>query len=95
MANETQSADERRAAYAKVVARAWSDEAFKAKLKSDPHATLAEHGVAVPPGMTVKVQENTADTFHLVLPQAPEGELSEADLEKVAGGPFDPPPLTA
>ena len=40
--------------YAKVVAGAWSDEAFKAKLTSDPDAALAEHGVGVPPGMTAK-----------------------------------------
>ena len=86
MANEIQSEEQRRADYAKVVARAWNDEAFKAKLMSDPHAALAEHGVEVPAGTTVKVVENTKDTLHLVLPPAPEGALSEEDLEKVAGG---------
>ena len=40
--------------------------------------------------MTAKVVENTGDTFHLVLPQAPEGELSEADLQKVSGGTVNP-----
>ena len=88
MANETQSEQQRRAAYAKVVARAWGDEAFKAKLMSDPHAALAEHGVEVRAGVTVKVVENTEDRLHLVLPPAPEGELSEQDLEKVAGGEY-------
>ena len=55
---------------------------------SDPHAALAEVGVEVPAGNTVKVMENTADTHHLVLPASPPaaGELSSEELEKVAGG---------
>ena len=72
----------------KVIARAWSDAAYKAKLLSDPHAALAEHGVEVPEGKTVKVLENTAGTQHLVLPVIPDafGELPLNELEKVAGG---------
>ena len=45
-------------AYAKVVARAWSDEAFKTQLLNEPAAALAAAGVEVPDGMTVKVVEN-------------------------------------
>ncbi len=74
-----------RAVYSKVVAKAWSDEAFKAKLMNDPHAALNEAGVEIPAEVTVKVAENTADTIHLVLPQAPvEGVLSDENLEKVS-----------
>ncbi len=72
--------------YAKVVARAWSDEAFKAQLLSDPAAALKEVGVAVPEGVEVKVVENTATLFHLVLPPRPDEELSDEALDKVAGG---------
>ena len=36
--------------------------------------------------MTVTVLENTDKQFHLVLPHQPTGELSENDLEAVAGG---------
>jgi Nitrile hydratase, alpha chain len=70
----------------KVVARAWVDPAYKAKLLSDPHSALAEAGVQVPPGSEVKVVEDTADTRHLVLPRSPPeaAELSEQELEKVA-----------
>jgi hypothetical protein len=32
--------DKRREAYGKVVARAWRDPAFKAKLMTDPQSTL-------------------------------------------------------
>jgi hypothetical protein len=72
----------------KVIRRAWADPAYKSKLLSDPHGTLAEAGVQVPAGSKVKVVEDTADTRHLVLPVAPPntGELSDEELEKVAGG---------
>ncbi len=76
---------------AKAIARAWRDAEYKAKLLSDPHAALAEQGVEIPPGTSVKAMENTADTQHVVLPVAPgdAGELSAEELEKVAGGYMD------
>lgn len=77
-----------RADIAKVVALAWSDASYKSKLMSDPAAALAEAGVDVPAGLTVKVVENTPDVFHLVIPEAPEQELTDEDLEKVSGGLF-------
>jgi len=75
---------------AKAIARAWTDADYRAKLLSDTHAALAESGVAVPAGTTVKVMENTAETQHLVVPVAPDdaGEISMNELEKVAGGRF-------
>ncbi len=76
---------------AKAIARAWADAAYKAKLLSDPHAALAEAGVEIPEGVTVKVVENTADNVHLVLPAMPAnvGELSDDEQEKLVGGFFD------
>ncbi len=73
---------------AKAIARAWSDPVYKAKLLSDPRAALAEAGVEIPEEVTVKVVENTSDTLHLVLPVAPAqaGEVSDNDMEKLAGG---------
>jgi len=73
---------------AKAIARAWTDAAYKTKLLSDPQAALADAGIEVASGTTVKVMENTADIRHLVLPIAPSnaGELDVEDLEKVAGG---------
>ena len=78
--------DKASAAHGKIIARAWRDPAFKAKLLADPHATLKEAGVTVPEGVTVKVVENTDTHHHLVLPPKPTGELSDEDLDKVAGG---------
>jgi hypothetical protein len=75
-----------KAAYGKVIARAWRDPAFKARLLADPHGALKDAGVAVPAGVTVKAVENTDKHFHLVLPPKPAGELSDEALDKVAGG---------
>lgn len=73
-------------AYGKVVARAWKEPAFKAKLLADPRAALAAAGAPVPPGVAVKVVENTDKLMHLVLPAPAKDAISEEDLESVAGG---------
>jgi hypothetical protein len=75
-----------KAAMGKVVARAWRDPAFKAKLLSDPHGALKEAGVALPAGVTVKAVEDTDKQVHFVLPRRPQAQLSEAELEKLAAG---------
>jgi Nitrile hydratase, alpha chain len=73
-------------AFAKVVAQSWSDKEFRQRLKDDPHAALAEHGIDVPSGTNLNVMENTSDTVHIVIPAEPDGEISEDDLAKVSGG---------
>ena len=59
--------------YGKIVARAWRDPAFKAKLIANPEAVLKEAGMTVPGGVTVKVVENTETHRHFVLPPKPTG----------------------
>lgn len=66
------------AQHSQVISRAWQDPAFKQKLLSDPHSALAEEGIQVPAGTNVQVHENTANTTHLVLPQAPAGGVTPA-----------------
>jgi hypothetical protein len=72
--------------WSKLIARAWADAAFKARLLADPVAVLQEHGLTVPPGVQVKVVENTDQVLYLMLPPAPSGELAEEDLEDIAAG---------
>ena len=43
-------------------------------------------GVDVPEGVTVTFVEDSATVRHLVIPSAEGAELSDADLDKVAGG---------
>jgi hypothetical protein len=80
-------------AYAKqwgqLVARTWSDEAFKARLLADPAAVLAEQGIPLPPGVEVRIHEDTPAVVHLTLPPRPPSvnrELSDEELEAAAGG---------
>ncbi len=69
---------------AAIVTRAWSDEAFKARLLDDATAVLAEADLELPPGVTVKTVEDTESIRHLVLPVKPTGDLSDEELETVA-----------
>jgi len=72
--------------FAKIIAKAWRDPAFKAELIANPAAALEAEGINVPAGMVVTVVENTDKQFHLVLPPVLSDELSEDDLEAAAGG---------
>jgi hypothetical protein len=60
---------------------------YRQALIADPKATI-ERQLNAPLGSTrVKAVADTADTYHIVVPYvATEGELSDSDLEKVAGG---------
>ncbi len=72
-------------AYGKVVAKAWGDDDFKEKLLADPKTVLKENGVEIPQDVEFRVVENTDKIVHLILPAE---QLSEDELEKVAGGEF-------
>ena len=52
---------------AKVVARAWTDGAFKSRLLDDARAALAELGYRLSHDAELAVVENTADVHHLVV----------------------------
>lgn len=79
---------------AAILEKAQTDPSFREKLLADPAATLAGEGLAVPPGFTVVALEDTPTRMHLVLPPvSPTGEVSEQDLDAVAGGLWVAPPL--
>jgi hypothetical protein len=72
-----------------VMKKAHSDPAFRKRLVEDLRGTVYDAvGLEVPRGLEVKVFENTADTVHLAIAARPDpnAELSEAELEQVAGG---------
>ncbi|MGH2984253.1 MAG: NHLP leader peptide family RiPP precursor [Solirubrobacterales bacterium] len=76
-----------RAAIGKIIARAWTDEGYKARLVSDPRSVFEEAGLDLPDGLDIRVVEDTPGVHNFVLPCAPaEGELSEEALEQVAAG---------
>ncbi len=69
----------------RILSKAAEDNDFRARLIADPRAVIsAETGVTIPDGFDVVVHEDSATTAHLVLPPSP--RLTEAELEKAAGG---------
>ncbi len=72
--------------FAKIIAKAWRDPAFKVELIANPAVALKAEGIDVPAGMAVTVVENTDKLFHLVLPPVPSDELSDEALDGVSGG---------
>lgn len=79
-----------RSALDAVVERAATDRAFRSSLLSDPRGAIQQaFGVRIPADVRIKFIEKTADVDALiVLPdlRSPTGELSDNDLEGVAGG---------
>ncbi len=67
------------------------NEAFRKNLLENPKATIEDvTGIKLPEAFKLKVVEENPSTFYLVLPPKTkpetEDELSEAELEMVAGG---------
>ena len=66
------------------------DPEYRKALLSDPKAILGQQmGQELPANLKVKALEETADTIYLTLPYVAPGagaELSDVDLEQVAGG---------
>ncbi|WP_170599380.1 nitrile hydratase subunit alpha [Ruegeria arenilitoris] len=60
----------------------YKSDAYRARAVREPRRVLAEFGVELPEGTTVRVWDSTAEVRYLVLPMRPEGTdgLSEEDL---------------
>jgi hypothetical protein len=75
----------------RIIRRSLKDESFRQWLLADPKAALEEEiGTRLPEEVRVVAVEETADTIYLRLPSASpageDGELSDRELEEVAGG---------
>jgi hypothetical protein len=74
---------------AKIVKHCWQDAEFRKEFIADPAGAFVKY-LEVPAASLPKIviHEEPAGSWHIVLPAKPtnSGELSEADLEKVAGG---------
>lgn len=73
-------------AYGKLVAKAWSDDDFKAKLLSDPMTVFKENDITIPEGIEVRMLENTEKITYFILPPEPSDELTDEELGGAAGG---------
>lgn len=79
----------REAVEAKLIKRAMEDSEFRKQLISDPKAVVEkEVGESFPDNVQIKVVEETADVAYIRLPAVTAEELSDKDLDNVAGGIF-------
>ena len=80
--------------YLKIQNLSATDEAFRSELLKNPNAAISKISEeALPENFNIKVIENDpAYSATFVLPPMVSGEISDGDLEKVAGGyhGFDP-----
>jgi hypothetical protein len=82
--------DEARTRMEGVLARSATDAGFRAELLSTPHTALSSHfGQELPETVNIVFVENTGGAT-IVLPDFTDtsAELSDAELETVAGGDF-------
>jgi len=80
----------RRDIESQIIAKAWKDEAYKQKLFSNPKAVIEqEFNIQLPAEIKVQVKEENPTSLYFVLPIPPEipgQEISDEQLEVIAGG---------
>jgi len=72
-----------------LIQKCWKDSEFRKAVVSDAKKMLERQtGQKLPRQLKIFIHEEDANTLHLTIPPVPGNvtELSDADLEKVAGG---------
>lgn len=69
----------------RIVVKAWSDEAFLARLQANPREVLAEEGIDVPADVAVNLHFDSDESINLVVPTRPgQIEFSQEDIVRLA-----------
>ena len=88
--NQQEQAQTRQDIEARIIAKAWKDEAYKQELLINPKAVIErEFGVEFPAPVKVQILEENPSSLYFVLPISPlviAQDLSEEQLEAIAGG---------
>lgn len=78
---------DRQSLQAQIIEKASTDPAFKQALIKNPISTIEQLlGTKLPKFFDIKVVEESADTLYLVIPASQSAELSDSQLDMVAGG---------
>ena len=77
-----------------LIVKSWQDTAFKKELINDPKTVLKREGISLPDSINLCVMEEDLNTSYLIIPVQPSNptgtdQLSEAELESIAGGYLD------
>ena len=82
--------DQRQQLEQQLIEKAMKDESFRKQLIENPGAAIeAETGMKIPESITINVLEEDHNLFYIILPaqnKEAEEELTDAELEQVAGG---------
>jgi hypothetical protein len=73
---------------AKIVKRCWEDEEFREEFSADPAGAFVRYlGIPAASLPKISVHQEKPGSWHIVLPVKPAhaGELSDQDVERVAG----------
>lgn len=75
---------------ARIIAKAWKDEAYKQKLLTNPKIVIGrEFDMEFSEEVNVQILEEDSSSFYFILPMSPmkiTEELSQYELEVIAGG---------
>lgn len=85
----TELSPTRRDLQTRLIEKAWKEPTFKTEVLANPKGMLEKYlGRKLPEDLKVVVHEEDANTLHFAIPLPPSNvaELSDNDLEKVAGG---------
>ncbi len=89
MAPAAEPSVSRRDLEARLIEKCWKDPDFQKEVVSDPKGTFERHfGQQLPADVNIHIHEEDLNTLHFAIPPTPANlsELSEEELERVAGG---------
>ncbi len=72
--------------YGKFMSRVQGDPELRARVFAAPTDVLKEQGLDIPREVEIRVVEDSAEVWHVILPPSPNAALADASMEAVAGG---------